>query len=334
MVAGVFIATAPSLPVNVVGHESRDDIDALVDLYSMDARSVEFYRLIEAKISDLNYIVLAMDDDEENISLAVRLVRLALRQKDDCSFNRMCVMVRVQHDEDGHIGRIAEHYNRLWTAQRHTNYKDAAGNWIRNNQETIRKDFQSKSPIVIFGSEHDAFTYDNILNDRILMDAKKYYENYLMRDSHKESKGRKIDHDAWDKRHGQMMQTNSRQTYSPTYSGVMALRRMESQDIANSKHKTTKQILYSRAKSKWQSGNSKPEEWKRAEARIFEVLAQTEHLRWNASHELLGYQCKCKEGEKNETKMWHGCLRPWTELTEQTQGFDYDVVHASIEYSE
>ena len=333
-IAGVFIATAPSLPVRVRSHgQTMDRVsgEPLITLHSMDARSVDFYQIIEKNVSTLNYIVVAMDDDEANISLAVRLVRLALRQRDDLSFSNFCVMVRVLHDEDGHVRRIAEYYNRLWAAQRYTNYKDAAGNLIKNNQETITKTARYNAPIVIFGSEREAFTYDNILNDRILMDAKRYYERYLMRDTHIESRKRKYEQDAWDKRHGEMMQTNNRIKYSPTYSGVMALRRMESQDIANSMHKATKQILYDKAKDLWESEHADKQGWKEAETRIIDTLAQTEHLRWNASHELLGYQCKCKEGEKNETKMWHGCLRPWCELTKQMKGYDYEVVRVSLE---
>ena len=60
------------------------------------------------------------------------------------------------------------------------------------------------------------------------------------------------------------------------------------------------------------------------------MLAQTEHLRWNASHEILGYKDEGDENFKDEARLKHGCLKPWNKLSEKMQSNDYDVVDVSL----
>ena len=95
--------------------------------------------------------------------------------------------------------------------------------------------------------------------------------------------------------------------YSPTLGGVMRLRRVQSQNIANCLHEITKIRLAKQAlgdekyaliskngltrkdgelKYIWTSRSNEPID---EIQHVLDVLAQTEHLRWNASHEILGY---------------------------------------------
>ena len=58
------------------------------------------------------------------------------------------------------------------------------------------------------------------------------------------------------------------------------------------------------------------------------TLAQMEHLRWNASHEMLGYVWGEK---KEEAYSEHGCLTDWDGLlSDEIRGYDYDVVDRSF----
>ena len=53
-----------------------------------------------------------------------------------------------------------------------------------------------------------------------------------------------------------------------------------------------------------------------------------EHLRWNASHEMLGY---VKGDKKDEAYSEHGCLTDWGKLpSDEIRGYDYDVVDRSF----
>ena len=64
--------------------------------------------------------------------------------------------------------------------------------------------------------------------------------------------------------------------------------------------------------------------------KVLDVLAQTEHLRWNASHEILGYQGNEVEGYKDEARLVHGCLRDWDKLKDITKSYDYNIVDVSL----
>lgn len=64
--------------------------------------------------------------------------------------------------------------------------------------------------------------------------------------------------------------------------------------------------------------------------RILKVLAQTEHLRWNASHEILGYVCRGQLPARDEVRMYHSCIRDRQELTPKTQSYDFNVVDLTL----
>ena len=45
-------------------------------------------------------------------------------------------------------------------------------------------------------------------------------------------------------------------------------------------------------------------------------LAVTEHLRWNAAHEMMGYKGDKKASSCDDLKKTHNCLVPWEDLDE------------------
>ena len=125
----------------------------------------------------------------------------------------------------------------------------------------------------------------------------------------------------------------------------MRLRRTQYQNLQNCFHQLTKQKLTQVALGeKYQllsSGCLKREEneitytWQGHRVddqvvQVLDVLARTEHLRWMASHELLGYIDYGTENDKDEARLKHGCLKPWESLTTGIQSYDYNIVDVSL----
>ncbi|MBR5436069.1 MAG: hypothetical protein IK120_04320 [Muribaculaceae bacterium] len=348
--AGLFIVNAPTIKPAMPFIDGRESESSLIVLHRLDCQSAEFYKRIEDDwIRKLNYVVLTLDDTESNISLAIRIFRLAIRYRKNLDNFR--IMVYVPNDEGGHASRIIEHYNRLWASENHKN----------NNlkQNTILKGHIAKrhrkngclddindinSPISLFGLMENTYTYECIIDNSLIEEAKKYKAIY---DTVTKSNAKD-----WEENRLSLMQLNPNEkeylNYSPTFSGMAKLFRTEVQNICNSLHKNTKIRLAESAfgdtelvkklseamtnKSLLRKPNTTKYYWSGerlvdgAES-ILKTLAQTEHLRWNASHEILGYRLG---DNRDEARLLHNCLRPWQDLTEQIQSYDCDVVDVSL----
>lgn len=340
--AGLFVANAPNIHPDLAFKNDGQPGKSLITLHKMDCFSVDFYQLLENRIKDLNYVIVATENDEANISLAVRIFRLAMRYRKN--MEHLCIMVRIKHDENGHLHNISFYYNQLLKAEENANDKKG------EHQNVILKTNRYEDPIRNFGLLEDAFTYENIICNAIEEEGRKFFKAY------------NNDNDEWDKRHRELMQTVECQYESdnkgmctatanqaPTFTGVMSLRRKESQDLANSLHIGTKKALLDKATKKlgqpfivnevkrvikngdetfeinYSDSGFHPIDG--GARRILDVLAQTEHLRWNASHEILGY---VEAEHKNEARLQHNCLKPWQKLTSDYKSYDYNVVDVSL----
>lgn len=332
--AGMFMANAPALPTNLSASGQ-----SLITLHEMDAMSVEFYRRVEASIKDLNYVVIALGDDVTNISLAVRIFRLAVRFKEDMKHFR--ILVHVKNDEDGHISHVAEHYNRLWLAEENSDDKVK-----RTHQSTVKDNECPGTPITLFGLADEIYSFDYIVSDRLRNQAKTFKQRYD-KSIEKLTGQRPGSTPDWETEHDELMQlTEEYRGYSPTYSGIMRLRRTQYQNLQNCFHQLTKQMLAQEALGdQYQvlsSGNLKREDnntsysWVNGAQpnehviQVLDVLARTEHLRWVASHEVLGYIDYGTEDDKDEARLKHGCLKPWEQLSTRVQSYDYNVVDVSL----
>lgn len=335
--AGVFQANAPSVSV---GREQS----SLISLHEMDPDSADFFDFVKASIKKLNYVVIALDDDVKNISLAVLIFKFAVQHKEwrdgnDC-LSDFRILVRVKRDNDGQIRRIAEHYNRLWAAEMRCEDK-----LKRIHQHEIKKSDRLDVPITIFGLLEETFTYDFIVDDTLTKVAKQYKKRYDQSvDAMTGSKS-----STWETQYDELMQlTPDSIDFSPTLSGVMRLRRTQKQNFENCYHLKTKALLARRALGDelfpvFASGQltrkeneityscidgTKPDD---AVTRVLDVIAQTEHLRWIASHELMGYKDYLTEDDKDEARLLHGCLKPWEELSPRVQSYDYNVVDVALD---
>lgn len=344
--AGIFTANAPSIVTSKNWKQEWDD--KMINLYSMDCRSVEFYEKLKTWIRKLNYIVVATGDDETNISLAVRLFRLAIRSRQDGS-DRFRILVRIQHDENGHIKRIAEHYNRLWAAELQDKVDEKKKKKL--HQKSITSDAQIETPITLFGSLEAVYGYDNIIDNSLIETAKKFKRKYDLSINELRIRAGEEPYpiEEWeDEQNNAMQLIGDYKGYEPTLGGVMRLRRVQSQNLGNCLHEATKKALAEAALGKdcytdmlrhglirnegelvytWRDHSNESIE---KVQKVLDVLAQTEHLRWNASHEILGYQGNAVEGYKDEARLVHGCLRDWDELSDVTKSYDYNIVDVSL----
>ena len=342
--AGLFYVNAPSVKLAMPFLNNEKEDTSPITLHQIDCRSVAFYQQLELWIKDnLNYVVVCTEDDELNISLAVRILKLSIRYRK--TMEKFCILVRIHNDENGHIQRIAEHYNRLWAAELHSTDKKK-----RTHQKTISTNEHISMPIYLFGMDKQTYTYENIISDDLEVKAKQYKDKYdkSINELKRLSGNKTEDILTWENEHKDLMQlTDEYKGFSPTYSGIMRLRRIQSQNIANSLHLITKQRLALRALDEegysllkehqlFRKENEVEYIWKDyikpnpSVTRVLDVLAQTEHLRWNASHEILGYCDEGDENHKDEARLQHGCLKKWQELSTQIQSYDYNVVDVSL----
>lgn len=342
-VAGAFIANAPAIDVSVPFIDGMEHPDALITLNQMDCQSIEFYHNLESWIKDLNYIVIATDDDELNITLAVRIFKMAARYRDN--MDNLCILTRVHKDDDGHIKEIAEYYNRLWDAQNAVENYDGK----MATQHVIKRDSKADMPIHLFGLDKRTYTYQNIIDDSMEEQAVDFKERYTAstRKDYKEPKCK--EEYAWYKDiHDHILCIEGDPDNNPTLSAIMGIRRMQGQDYANCFHAATKKILAQEALE--MSGLPKEFSWnlltRKSETieymvkdgtivapqvfRILNVLAQTEHMRWNASHEILGYVSDGALPSRDEVKMSHSCITNWQNLTANIQSFDYDFIDLTL----
>ena len=334
VLAGKFFLNTPALTstADTTGFpmELGDEKNCIV-LHNYDACSADFSKLLLDVIKQLNYVIVATENERLNITLAVRILRMATRYS-QC-LDRLRILVRVHDRSDGSIDTVADHYNRLFKAQ--------------NDVNTQRTD-SPDGPITLFGDFASIHTYDNIVSGKLITEARRYLDKYNSRypSDWKEE---------WDERHRRLLGTTKGNSLSPSMSDIMELRRKESQDVANAKHAATKLLLVQKAFEKGgEDGKARLQELRSALTNgditreigkitytfntqlstsnairsVLTTLAWTEHLRWCASHEVLGY---VYGDQKEEARMTHDNLVPWQQLTEEIQSYDCNVVDVTLE---
>lgn len=336
--AGAFIANAPAIKPYMPFISETENRDSLLELQNIDACSVEFYTQLEHKIRSLNYVVVATENDELNITLGVRILKMAIRYREN--MRNLCILVRVHEDEDGHYARTAMYYNRLWAAQESTGSTNGTSN------KSFLKTEEQNLPIHIFGMDHKVYTYVNIIDNKLLQEAKKYKELYESSVNPGHIPNYEAGKNEWDKEEHRLLQLG--EIFHCTYAGVMRLRRVQNQDMSNSQHSMTKILIAQEALNKcgihqfnWETIDRKlhttsyyslsENKLDNKIQQILTTLAQTEHLRWNASHEILGYVID-KGGikAKDESLQTHGCLTEWENLDEDTRSYDCNVVDVTL----
>ena len=323
---GEFIASAPS--VNYVKSsdvkKENNKEGAVINFYELDYRSDEFFtEVLEGIAESLNYVVVAIGDDELNMTVAVEILSYVRKKRKN--LDNFCIYVRAY--EKGpfkHMSEIAKHYNmRLG----------------RTAADDVNK-------IILFGQNQEIYTFDLIVADMYLEEGKKYYATYrsLQIDP-------KNDEGTWEERHNKALKPSNKTT---KWERLSKIRRKESQDRSNALHSYTKIRILEHAVGKdnakdfalralgGRKGRKKDIRYSTLndkENHLMLNLAMCEHLRWNAAHEMMGYKKNDVENECNELTKSHNCLRPWQELDEESDKvsyiddykvYDYGVVETSF----
>lgn len=336
---GQFVANAPAMK-NIV-------------TWNTEIFSPTFYENLNSICNNLNYVVIALGDDELNVTTAVRLFNYVHKHRKDLT--RFSIFVRCHSDQHRkHLQDIADHYNQKQCTGCYNEY------------------------IVIFGADAELYTYNQIIDNDFVFEGKRYNEMYCRASNEWGNE--------WDKRRTKLLKKR-------TLDALSQLRRKESQDIANAYHAQTKitvlkQVVYDNGQArpgfetldKYLSGAisdlkftqrqthnadgkcslctgiiKSEDDMTDKEELLLRNLARFEHIRWNAAHEVLGYQ-SFNDGDKecllvedagdnrhgcNETYKLHNCLIDWQDLDKETnheqnewhpdyKRFDFIVLSTSL----
>ena len=286
--------------------EERDS--ATIKFYPYDYCSDAFYTQVLGKIADtLNYVVIALGDDEQNMTVAVEILRYVRKKRAD--LNNFRIYVRAyEKGSFTHLKEIAKHYNmRLG--------KDES-----DLHETI----------VLFGQSENLYSYELVVKDLFKEAGRQYYEAYrsLLIDPGN-------DEGTWEERQKNTMKPKGTTT---KWERMNKIRRKESQDLSNALHAQTKIRLLQKAVGEENAQDFalkvlSSREGKRAtihypllssaENKLMLNFAMCEHLRWNAAHEMLGYVNNEDGHVCDERTKQHNCLKLWEELDKESDEVDY-----------
>lgn len=303
---GHFVSGIPAVHCQKSNEHNKDN--ALIKFYPFDYRSDEFFTEVLDKIAnELNYVVVAIGDDELNMTVAVEILRYVRKKRD--TLDNFSIYVRAY--EKGtfkHLNEIAEHYNlRLG----------------KNEEDMVEK-------IILFGQNEQIYTYELVVKDKYQEEGIEYYETYRSLQIDPDN-----DEGPWKVRHQNNMKPNGKTT---KWERMSKIRRKESQDRSNALHAHTKIMLLEKAIQEENARDfairalAQREGQKSTlgyplltveENKLMLNLAKCEHLRWNAAHEMLGYVNNDGGHECDELRKRHNCLKPWQDLDAESDAVDY-----------
>lgn len=322
VIKGRFLASVPALAERSKTFEKHSPMD----FHSCEVHSEEFYALLKDNCETLNYVVVSLKDDEQTITTAVRIFNYIRKNRADLSKIRIFVRCHNLVYEQ-HMKSIANHYNQILA------------------DKTSKKE----ECIIVYGSVEKLYTYNQIIENEFEEEGKEYNHAYC------EVSGNKGKKDVWESRHKILINKN-------TLDGYSELRRKETQDIANAYHALTKLAIMKEVCRKCPDKTAHLQsilsgeasliptfrrlsdrgekvrgsvfadgDYTETEQLLFRNIARLEHLRWNASHEVLGY---CHYNNKgnidklikdsgkrhgcNERYRVHNCILNWELLDEES----------------
>lgn len=299
LIEGAFFASVPVLNKKAIS----------CCFHSCDYRSLDFYKnvLTEDLAAKLNYVVIAVGNDEENMAVAVEILRYVRRYRKDLGKFRIYVRA-YEKGSFKHLEDIARHYNNL-----------------------LGVEFEKENIIIIFGQNQAIYQYEYIVNDKFMKDGKNYYDTYrsLKLDPSSDSR-------TWEERHNKIANKKDRILWERK----SEIRRKESQDRSNALHANTKRLILEKTIGEdnvidfcnktigCRAGSNSDiiyTNLSSQENKLMLNLAMTEHLRWMAAHEMMGYVENSEKHECDERTKQHNCLIPWQMLDDESTKVDYDV---------
>lgn len=161
----------------------------------------------------------------------------------------------------------------------------------------------------VFGYNTAIFTFSNVVSNQRAARARAYYDAYARL---ADGEG----HASWSERRRSIIAKGA-----PIWPRLQEILQKESQDRSNALHALTKLKMLELA-------GAPTAHYDALEQPLKDALALTEHLRWAASLELMGYTFGPEKDYKLKT---HPCIRPWEELSQEVRQYDYLVVKTTLE---
>lgn len=278
-----------------------------LELLQVSADSDEFWKLLDNIVDKLNYVVIAINNDNQGLALAVNIYSYALQHRPK-ELPRLKIMVRCY--DSANERRMME----ITTSLNDSVEGDAV-------------------EMLLFGMQKDIYNCELVLSDSIMREAMEFnaaYENNQL--SAKEQ---------WGVNFGSVeLKKMVSGKKLPKYHAISDINRRVEQNISNSMHIRTKMHLLGlygcedqkqlkkfldivdtrkNGKIRYMCAEN--------EAELLLNCAIVEHERWLASHKLMGYVF----GEKKDyVRKMHNCMAPWYDLSEETQSYDCNVVDTTI----
>lgn len=258
---------------------------------SCKVESERFWDGLGKTINTMNYMIVCLGDDQTNLKTATEIAEFALRNGRDLTDN---FIIAFRQREFSLLDKeTIEKANRTF------------GNCLRP-----------------FGMMKEIWTRNVISANNITSMAKKFYCGYLSATSQAEAEA------AWAERLTRLQ--------SDDYATRNKARRQISQDYSNCLHAITKRALCDARTAaaaefipdSWTDGQHVDKDrCSDEDAAVLDYLAIGEHLRWNASHIILGYRYA---EETSDLRCTHNCIVPYEELSEEIRHYDWLVVKNSL----
>ena len=244
------------------------------NVYSIHSEA--FWEKLRSVIHELNYVVVAVKDDEEAVDIATSLFECAYRYRENLNLFKIFVRLRNSMHKD----------------------------FLRLHREFF-------DVIVPFGSLTTAFSYDTINTDVLEKAAKRFKYRYDMLNDYKFDMSRysteeEDAEEAWlDRRLSYQSETDRLKRKE----GEIKVWYQEEQDRSNAWHVYTKVALA-------KDGITTEILFLDSNKQLLRNLCNCEHLRWNAKMERLGFVPARKEDVQTlEDRKANGDLRsPWRSL--------------------
>lgn len=267
-------------------------LDKEIKFCDMDFYSAEFNEELKRIINDLNYVVVAAGDDEQNINIANDIYEYAIRYRKK-GIDRFNIFVRV--------------YNKV-----NENIMDSVAQFYSNAD--------NNNVIKVFGKKDEIYTFKNVIEDN---EAKKLACDYFMAYQHA---AHSYDFNDWQERHDEI--SNAKDNYNK----MLELEHKEKQDYSNVLHMYTKIKLCDYLSKKTFDSDDYPFDLLNNNRvndyiKCMYRLSKMEHLRWVAAYYMAGF---IFGSEKDFRKKTHKFILPFEDLGE-IQKYDYAVVKTTID---
>ena len=320
-----------------------------IEFVSEEVNTDSFWKKFEDGIEDVNYIFVCLGDDKLNLSIANAILNHHLKGRD--TGNRFVIMLK-QRNPDEMVTRTIQSINEK-NNQCIRVFGQASEVWCYN---VVSDNPMKEDAIRYYTTYQKANTYPT---EFVKEEAPKLgilaeeWENFIWGASEEQRKQVEADwvdylsgktdeekqalDNSWSEELRDKWEERNKTIRSGNLKSRTQCLRQRTQDLSNVLHASTKLALMpewmlSRAREISSAipgkffGKFYDVEDKRTES-LLHLLAVEEHLRWNASHILLGYKLGSKTDDLLKT---HKCLKDYEALSDAVQHYDWLVVKTTL----